>query len=635
MARRKKKQKINKPILFGGLALFLLFLVLGTYFLIIPQATVFTLEKTCPTQHTCEATPFLECSKPTYTPKVTLRATGGDYRQRDNYIVIDTNDDGAVDRCFSTGSTVEGGGCYGKLVGYLPGTFDRVMYYSDENTAILCIAIETQRRNSFNIYLYQERFDCEFSQTPVVGWEGKEFISDQELKSYSCSEEILIDNDVKGTLSWNKNTPTPFGGYEGNTYRLREGQKFEFDGKINWEQTFIEAEPEFACNTDVGKLQIGQKACDGRLLLECKLADETPILEKTDCAIDNLKCDPSGIASCEPPYTVNILVNDVEPEENKVIQIMRASEIKIEFTINEIEQNIRREVIATIEGEDTDTDFSREPNKLLVLEAPNTIGFYDLAISMNHPDVDYLKEFEIQVIEPISIQLSPINPIQFDNQLIKVKALITQSGASTNLVDWDWETYIFPQNRRITPAEEYKSGTGVYISEYDITGENTLRARFKAQHEKGGIWTDWTDWVEVRIREAGIIIETDFVSDVEPGYYINKFKTKDPSGNLIDTSNIVSVISQKRGLIVVPVDGSNGEYSFSYNFDDGDLYRIKIKSTNPELGTQELNNGIGETINVFKKGSEGINIMYVVLVVFIVGIIGLGYIIYRQRGKKN
>ena len=272
---------------------------------------------------------------------------------------------------------------------------------------------------------------------------------------------------------------------------------------------------------------------------------------------------------------------------------------------------------------------------------PNTLspGFYELLIKVDrHPDGIYDKKFSFEVIRDIELIIETDRPTQFDNQPIQVIGKVYQNGQLSEVGIPDFEA-IWKGNTikptRVTPAN------GLYTALFDIEGSGIFRARFRLKDFEGTT-TPWTDYKDIEIQRASIIIVTDFQSGsgiCSKKTYTNKFKTTDNDANLIATNNKVTLFGSGIGsngqvMQVSEEIGKVGEYSFTYLFESAGLYTVKIDSNADAFGTTSLNGGDGGSITINSCGTtDGLSPLWY-LVIF-GGITAIVVVFMFIRKKKK
>ena len=210
----------------------------------------------------------------------------------------------------------------------------------------------------------------------------------------------------------------------------------------------------------------------------------------------------------------------------------------------------------------------------------------------NHADDRFLPTSGYQVEVLLKVSESgvayPINPaltrLTVKQGSTPLPNPTTFRGYSDDLGKYQIYEYIFT-----TTASE--SSVPLYADAY-VESDNGLNGQesYKEDLLPGKI--------KVEITNAGTI-----PSQLEPGSYTIYFTTKDPLGNLIETTNVLTLDKQGQKTETLPstiIQGSGGSYSFTYNFQIETTHSFHIFSSKPPFISESEDI---DPINVQKGGS--------------------------------
>ncbi len=629
-----KMKKTSKKIL-GISGLILLFIIIiGSLVYFRPmQQTAFNNPPinaitglSCPDGYSCDAKPIMVCDEPTgEQPQVVLRCGTG-------WISWDVNQDDKLDLFEETTTRISGGIT---TIRTCPNGIQWAKTVNDEygvryasNSIIVYKQIKSVPSNK------QSRI----INIPLIGFELNEVISGN-INQYDCAKDVFKNNVKIDTITYVNSKPT--NSYAPRTYSFIGGDIFRWSGQSYWETTKLSSN---TCDSDIGELNAGVVLCDDNKLYRCSapLFGGNAVLETIDCSVQELVCSETT-NSCEEPYTVEVKINGVVVD-GKIIQVLAGVDIPIMFSLDEPNPQRRNVIVSLLKGNEilyAISDDSSKAVKNIVIQAPSQTGYFDLIISMAHPEGNYERITTIQSITPVESSVSSPNPIQFDNQAIVTKMNTYQSGVKVPVFDYQWDATF--RNQQINPTTTRNPSRGLYEAYFQLNGEGTLRVRAKAQYEQNGAWGDWSNYYEVQVKEASINILPNFKTDIVAGTYTFEFETKDTTGKLVSTSNSIMLESQEGQSSLFAREIGTGKYNFDVNFPTGGLYYIKITSTSTSLGSSQLNNGLGVPINIFSIGSDpigssgGINwLMWTLFAVFFIGIVLIVYAIVKKKkgGRK-
>lgn len=670
------KSKIIIPII-----LIVLSLSIGIYFIlqtpqsIIPSQCYLTEEGStsgtykCPTDaSSCVLTLSLDCSTQVSTPKVVFRTNG-------NWIAWDYDSDGDLD-CYSIKSNPSPS-CNIPftnkiLLPQLSPIGGGKFLYGSSSTVF------TKKTEVESNYCADIRYLSGTGCNTAISTQGSEYyeIISGTGDSYQCSESIT--GSISKVISYSGSVP----GTKTETITLSPGQTISWNGQIDYEIKkvknsectqnvkvsstsyykciigsdgcgYIDKSQVISCgdmlfNEIIGECQVpttciasngqvlnkGQAVCIDKYTLEKCSTTSPPTLSVQEVINEGDICADGMI---KPAYKITTSINNLAGDS---IVAETNSLLKINLAITDTSNNKRIPVSASIVGTGISKsgltgDTSLTAGKItLELTTPNE-GYYTLRITVNHPDGTYTKDYELRVTSGLTLNLYADNPIQYDNQDIQVRLDAYKSAENKRLKDWDIEAYF--NSQKVTPSFTEYSGKNL-IFYFDLDGDGVLRIRANGQDETE-LWSGWTDYTEITVKETTISINTDFKTGVCPGIIENKFTTMDSNGNLIDTQNSVLIQEPLGGKTssVTPARISKGSYKFNYNFVEGGLYTIKVTSTS-DYGVYELGDGLGEPVTILggsacSGGGEEEKTNYLMYVIFgvIIGVIVLVIIMLRRK----
>lgn len=575
--------------------------ILGTviYFGLIPQSIVQIGDYECPQDFKCSVTPILVCNQEQTDQRVILRTNSPNFNPTSFgsggvWISLDTNGDGALEgyvkttkqsQCIKDSQAVQNF-FENRGIGV-----DFIYKYNDK------VFVCTSSTKSYEFEKTQLSEDSIFPVEPYKSNQQEKYEGDL----YACSRVIKIDGESKETISHYSDSPTSSSGKRGNTYSLTEGQKITSEGtgifKVEYDSEYYE-EPITTCTAENNEvLNIGESTCLDQWTAE-KCLD--PPQTQKEYAQEGQVCRDGKI---EKAFEVDI---DFERQV-----ISTGEKFEIDFNLYDTPDNKNIDVTASImKGQQTmvsktqktgNTPFNAGKTHFSLDSPP--IGYYTLKITFAEPDGGSTYEYDVQVTDSLSLVLRSNNPVQFDNKDVEVILESYKGGGFKSLSNYEMDAMF--NGIKKYPSIVETGGVGILKFNFDLSGDGILRVRARGSDETG-LWTQWTNYYEVNVKEATILFDTDFLSNKCTGTYTNSFSTKDSSGSLVDTNNIVKIERPLGGQIDTPsLTGSGGNYQFTYNFDQQGLYVVKITSSDELLGTSQLNGGSGQTITILGGGNCG------------------------------
>lgn len=626
---------------------FALVLLLGTgFFLYFHPFSQTTVQGgfDCPTNKYCTATPILKCTTQT-SQAVNFRTNSlslADYAKSGAWIAISCvpmSSEGKHE-CIPTsdlkGYCLASSSSQDAIGDFLKST----LFGSD--IRIYNSRIYVRGGTSNRYYKYEPCIFAELSISPTEPYKTNQ----QEMYSgnlYSCSRTVSITGEVKETMSWASNTPTPTSGQRGNTYSLTGGQSITSSGTGGFEVEYsINDIPITTCTTSNGTiLQMGSAGvCTNPYLLEkCENIGGKPTLSRQN-AVPPQVCRDGAITDA---YHVEITI----PK----LVISKSEKLNIQFYLKDTPTNKNIDVTASItkanfnpvsQTHTTGSTYTTAGKTSFIFDAP-PIGYYTLTIAFSHPDGDFSQSYNLQVTDDLTLTLTTANPVQYDSSAPEITLNSFKSGSAKDLTAWDLEAKYNGNLISEYTTEHPNVGSRKFIFTSLVgKGDGTLRVRARGNDETG-LWTEWTEYFDITVKKASILVSANFETDKCAGVITQRFETKDSLGNYVGTTNTVTIEKPLGGTDTASVTGANGQYQFSYNFAEGGIYTIRITSNNPTLGTSQLNSGQGQIVNILTGAScndnrcEGFWECYQNYIIF--GGIGLAiivsvYLIFFFRRKK-
>lgn len=622
----------------------------------------------CPSDSSlCSIELELLCSNKVSDQQVVFR--GSSQTGLPSSIAIDSNNDGSLEAYTRSASTISSNNFPNSVV-TLPEPFQSNYVFVYNNAVYIY--------QNGKGYKYNNGGTISTQPTPRTGesCDGSSgFIRcSGDTNSYICSEQSTGSKIVEVTYAGSTS------GTATKQTTLTGGQTIGWDGKINY---IITKTQESECTNNVKASDNSYYACiqdiDG-----CGVMDYTQeytcgsqlyneqtgqCQEITTCTAQNGVILNRNDAVCLDQYTLERCTNpptttreyvqiqgdicedgeiksayDVNVEVNKLI-IAEGEYFEIDLTLSGTENNKNIPVTARIKNTAvsqsrlTGSSYFNAGQASFSLLAPSQ-GFYTIEIFMEHPNGDYTKEYQVQVTSGLSLNLYADSNVQFDNEPITVQLEAYKGGEKKRLSDYNIDATF--NGRTVFPQSVEPVGKDLRFY-FDLTGDGILRVRARGSDETG-LTTDFTNYLEVSIKETGIEIQPDFKSGVCAGTIKNTFKTRDSTGNLIDTTSSVLIKEPTGGGIKAVTSNriSLGTYEFSYNYEQNGLYVIEVTVTADGLGTYELNDGLGQSVNILTGSTCGTGgtggeeagtnlLLYAIVGIFILGIGGFVYLLFFRK----
>lgn len=419
--------------------------------------------------------------------------------------------------------------------------------------------------------------------------------------AYLCEKEWKI---TKSGQTINSGIATYSGGssgdYETGVKRLNRNEVFEFSGRISY--AIIDATQ--SCIIDTCNIEnTGYYKCieDNN---GCKVkSNSLTLCSEGEFCIQK----PSG-AECSIPFDIFYEFQDAN--ENTKTGFGIDEDIYFDLLTNS--QTINNAIldISLLDSQNnvivTKTRTITYPNtQSLILDFPSQsdTGLYKIRLDISFEDKQVSREYEFRVANPISLSIRAFSEgagtTLFTNEPSIVEFRVfddagNPTSANTNLI-------LDINGKTIQSPIPITKTLGVYQYIVVVQEDGILNAIGSA--EKLGFTK--TQTAEFIVKPADIRIEflnIGLLQDIKLGAYTIEFETRNPQGDLINTQNSVEVIlpaGTKQSL--TSIQGSNGKYSFVYNFNTEGGYKIKIRSETIGYTPKEVESPF---INVIKEGGD-------------------------------
>lgn len=614
----------KKIILPSIIAIVLLLIIISVFYFIPSQQIINDASFTCPGGKVCEATPILSCNVQSDQGKVIARTNAEGFSQSQLsqvgvWIALDTTN-----------------------TGYLSG-------FTRSNTQSSCLmntpAVKYPITALEYIYIYNNKlYICENYQkaklfvpttvavtnpypTEPYASNGQEFYSGN---LYSCEREIFIDDRLEDTLIYAADTS---GEKRGQTYSIAGDSVISSQGtgSIRWDVEINDV-PIITCEVDGNILYQGDKICtDSNTLVTCVSPPQTST-EYRDPLKTNARCVGNKFIESynvelqlTSPSTITLgekFILDFDLDD----QIYSENAVEVTALLNEIE--------------DVFSSLTNQNGQLTIELEPKNTGSKEIVVYMQHQETPYVSEpINVYVTEPLQITTFRTQSPQFDNEFIEIVIEVSKSGSPK-----DWKpTATYPleeayyNGQKVNYQERSKISTGLYSYFYDLTGDGLLRFRIRAQDETG-LLTDFTEWQEVEVKKTGILFKDVNVpfSVCNQQTHAGTFELVDSTGNAVNDANIIAelYLPDQGNAVILPVQfQGDGQYSFSYNFQQAGAYFLDLRANK--------NNVIGSQLNIpinilsCQGGGGGDDetdyLIYIVIGVLIIGLGGFVYFVFIKK----
>ncbi len=602
----------------------------------------------CPSDSSCIATVKLDCNTQISAPKVIFRTNG-------NWIAWDYDSDGDLD-CYSINSNPSPT-CNIPFTNKIllpqlsPIARGKFLYGSSSTVFTKKTEVETNYCAGIR---YLSGTGCNTAVSP----QGSEYyeITSGSANSYQCSQSVT--GSKTKLISYSGSVP----GFTKESFALSSGQKINWVGDIEYtiskaktsectKNVKVTSNTYYLCITDSNGCGIIDRtqtqSCGTLLFNENTGLCETP----TSCIASNGQIIQKGNTLCTsesvlekcitpPTITKETASSGKVCRDGKIVDAYTVStslsslvlstsdKLKVEFVSDLTSKDITATIYQSSTVIQTKTQQTSSGKTTFTFDTLS-VGYYTVKISFSDTHGDYEKTYDFQVTESLTVVLDAKSLTQFNNLPIEVMLKSYKSGNFKDLSDKQIEATF--NGIAVSPETIEHPSLGLLVYYYNLKnkGDGNLRVRARGQDETG-LWTDWTEYFQIEVKKASILISTEFINDKCTGTLENKFFTKDSQGNYINTNNIVKIDKPLGGSDTVSTTGTNGKYSFSYNFLEGGLYIVRITSSN-ELGSSQLNAGQGQTINILtgtacNGGDDDFD--WKTLLIISVLVLGIGLFVY-------
>lgn len=579
---------------------------------------------TCPDNKYCSVTPILFCTSPQTQQNVVFRAS--EQASFPNQLAVDYDDDGDLDAWIKTSSSTSQGICTARPKiqdGFLNSW---IVFYN--SNLYVCTGIDNQKYTQTGASISTQSTPLEpYSST------GREIYSgDQSL--YQCSQTLKVNGNTVGTLSHSSNSPTPSSGKFGNAVQLTENQVFNAQGTgtINLDVETSDI-PVTTCVVQIEgndvELDQGESVClDIHTKASCDVPPQVSIEDKEDQICVN--------GQWEDLYTINLVLS------SSTVALGESFDVSFELDDPQYSDGGRQVYLYLKENGQTvksDQAITSSSGSAQLSLTPDDAGYYELEVSMAHPESDFSRTYSVQVTSSLSVSTFRTQSPQYDNQAIVAKVEVSRGGSPVA---------VFPNGDIIVEAayndnpRSFSRRTAVEVGEYNIiwdnlVGDGNLRFRVKVEDPSSSYITPWTQWRTIEVKRAGLLFTNiDFPdSECNNREHTGKFTIVDSLGNRVNGATVSVLIN---GMEEQVKSEGSGVYSFSHFYDQGGNYNVEISASSDGIVGQEsyplnilsCSSGGGGT------GGGGIDwTFYIIIGVFVLGIIVFVYFVFFFRRKRK
>lgn len=403
-------------------------------------------------------------------------------------------------------------------------------------------------------------------------------ICEGEPSRYECSAEVRLNDEIQENLFY---TSLSSGGSRTSSqYTLNPGDKFEIIGGDSIEIGYLALRNEERCYSDY---------CQGNGYIPCIDEFGNPVLEGElgfpDS--DNFEACQYGCdnGKCLDPYNVKIELKDANgfPKES----FAKGDEVKIYVTIEtpsvisgDLTLSIRE---STIQGPSIFSEtrtFSANELQIFTTNIDYTDSFYIvLAIDypvLQEPDIYGIEQGEFtsfNIVDQFTANLrftQTIGGVDVSNEFytgypIKIEYIFQEPGQTPILPDSAIVTY---NGNPLTLSSQFtddENGYNVYLLLTETPGLYEISAKATK-----GLYTTPESRQSMNIKRDQVVLDYDIshnpVKNNQPYTNILTFTTENRNGDLIETTNTVTILIRGVESGNLPVKGSGGQYSVDYNF---------------------------------------------------------------------
>lgn len=503
--------------------------------------------------------------------------------------------------------------------------------------------------------------------------------------NYQCAFDLKINGEIIETAVYSSNRPSGERAITTDEYLIQSRDNVQFDGYIVTDNYECGCEDPFQCSVDSepfcsadGTQKVTcdltdppcgywdytdapehQKCVNGDFVCEdeCSTSECDSDISYLECLRDNNGCRYLGSESieclenefctdgeCGALYTIILTLDKTVLGTDESI----TGELRLEGT-NQKNQILFRITIKDKSGRTVDSEefFTNERGRrVFVLDPIIEIGDYTLTAEVSHPDGGQEKTVSFEIVPQLILNLFPEPDfIQFTNNPITIRAEVKSGTEYEAVAQWLVDARLKGNSVQydISPIAKGR----VFISS-EVSQEGNLDFTVSAVDESGFETEEKT--IRITVKKADIIIPIDIsnANNQDTGIYAIKFRTLTPDNQLLntDSNNKVTItlpngcvsgeycVAKNQEIPTPIVQGTNGEYSFSWNFEDSGRYVVEISSF---AEGYELSEAVPTAVNIREKTIEQDTLpivwIIIILMVAIIGIVLIVYFIKRRRRK--
>lgn len=419
--------------------------------------------------------------------------------------------------------------------------------------------------------------------------------------SYQCQEQWQIltsSGSVKtsGTASYSSNT---FGKYQTGSKTLSTNEKFIFSKNIDYSVVDLSN----ACTiSKCNDLKTGYYNC-----IKDANGCNTLSTQLTSCPSNTCQDTLSG-AKCADVFSVSGELLDSKyaskttfsAGETIFFKTLITSSIVNTATVRVSLEDLNNNIIAT---KNYNMNFPNTNPLEMSFAGINDSGDYKVVLRISSADKIFEQEFPLRVSNPITIVIRAFDEntgtkLYTNNDFtIQVRVFDSSSSPTTGTT-----TLVTSLNGvSINAISSNSPSLGVYDFKYKVDKDGLFKVQ--ATVDKFGYKIINNQEYVVNPSDIKIaFMNINSIQNVVPGEYTIRFETTDPQDNLISTQNTVSILQPEgRTVILDTIDGSNGEYSFDYNFATQGGYKIKVSSSATSYTSKVLESPF---INIVESGKK-------------------------------
>ena len=423
---------------------------------------------------------------------------------------------------------------------------------------------------------------------------------------YYCSSDIKIDNTLYKTIIYN----APDTGQNADSrlltsglIELKSGQTITATGmSIDW--AIIDDSK--ACSVSkCSSSNDGYNVCVKSTCPELS-STFTPCLKGESCT----QTGTGGEAKCSTPFrTSGKFTNDRGDVEKTGYAL--SENIYFQYNIDSSTiKNVNLDfVLVDLNGNELTPKQSKSVTSFpqtykLSFPARTVTGTYKVRVDIRYSDVLTPEYYQFSVANPITLAIHATGEAGegslFTNEITTVEVrVLDEAGEYTSASVKKITASIEGTDLTYVDAD---SSLGKYEYMYNIPKEGKLRV--SAEVEKLGFTA--TQSSEFVVNPADVQVKFTNVENLQNiafGTYAVTFETRTPHGSLLSTSNKFRMLKPDGTFEnIAVVNGNNGQYSISFNFDKEGGYKPYVTSSAVGFTTKETEDV--PFINVIKEGGE-------------------------------